>query len=176
MVHEGPVLPDAAAIDRQASAGRPDGRGPHVVENACERSFRAEAATFRRDVDPGDRLAVEIAVAHRPVEQVLEAARQVAGVLWRREQHGSRFGELPAQPGDRRMEGLVLLVRIEGGELREPVIEDGSDAVGGLVARAAQCCGVDEPVRVLPVTSRIRRSEVIAVASRVARRPHLGQP
>src|SRR5580700_1241317 len=77
----GPVRPDRVAVDRDPAAGRLDDVGPDVAEHGHEGVLGAFAAARGGDVDPGGRLAVELAAADRPVEEVLEAAGQRSRVL-----------------------------------------------------------------------------------------------
>src|SRR3984957_6948008 len=72
----GPVRPDRLPVHRDPAAGRLDDVGPDVSEHGHQGVFGALATARGGDVDPGSRLAVELAAAHRPVEEVLEAAGQ----------------------------------------------------------------------------------------------------
>src|ERR1700722_13171919 len=95
----GPVRPDRVAVDRDPAAGRLDDVGPDVAEHGHQGILGALAPARGGDVDPGGRLAVELAAADRPVEEVLEAAWQRSRVLRGAEQHRVGLADLLAQPG-----------------------------------------------------------------------------
>lgn len=68
------VRADRVSGDGNAGAGRLDDDGAHITQHSAQRGVRALPPARRGDADPGDRLAVELAAADRPVEQVLAAA------------------------------------------------------------------------------------------------------
>ena len=88
-----PVGADGVPRQRDARAGCLDDVGVDVAEHLAQRVVRVRAAGGRGRsgcVDPCDRLAVRAAVAHRPLEQVLQRSGQRAGVLGRAQQHARR--------------------------------------------------------------------------------------
>src|SRR3954468_22665119 len=71
----------AAAVERHVRARTLDDAGAHVAEDGPELSAGAVTAARVRDFEPRDRFLVQLAAAHGPVEQVLQRAREAAGVL-----------------------------------------------------------------------------------------------
>jgi len=67
-----------------------------------------------RRVDPGHRLAVYLAAAHRPVKQVFESARECTGVFRRADQDGGSGPDTATKVSDNRMEWLLIMVWVEG--------------------------------------------------------------
>ena len=76
--------------------------------------------------------------ARRPVEGVLELARDRRVVLGRREQHGVRPGERRAQRGDRRRGRLDVVVLVVGGHVPQAVPQLELHPGGQELRRAAQ--------------------------------------
>src|SRR4051794_23475243 len=106
-VGDEPVRPDGVAGDRDARAGLLDDVGADVAEHLAQRVVGVGAARGggnARGVDEGHGPAVHLGPADRPVEQVLERARQRAGVLRRAEQHGVAGADGRPEPRDRGVE------------------------------------------------------------------------
>ena len=110
-----PVWPDPAPRHRPPPAGRLHRPRAHVTQHRRQRGLRALAPALGGHVEPGHRLAVELAAADRPVQQVLEAARQRARVLGRADHHRVVAAISPAarRPGRHR---LAVVVGVERGQ------------------------------------------------------------
>ncbi len=113
VVHES-VRSDGVTRDRYLDACRIDDARAGVAQDGAQRRVRA-AGSGRggRHVDPPDRLVVDLAAADRPVQQVLQRARQCAGVLRRREQDRVRTGYLRPKVRNRGMQRRGVIVGIE---------------------------------------------------------------
>src|ERR1700722_19734611 len=138
----GPVRPDRLPVDRDPAAGRLDDVGPDVSEHGHQGVFGALATARGGDVDPGSRLAVELAAAHRPVEEVLEAAWQRSRVLRGAEQHRIRLCDLPAQLRGGRRQQVAVMIGVERRQLGQAVIQDRRSLAGGDSRRRRQRGGV----------------------------------
>jgi hypothetical protein len=73
-----------------------------------ERTAGTGTAAGIGDVEPGDRLAVELTAGDGPVEQDLQAAGQAAGVPGSAEEHRVGRRDVVEQFADRRRHWLLL--------------------------------------------------------------------
>ncbi len=118
-----PVRADRRPVHRDVAAGGLDDDRAHVPEHARQGPLRAETPVRRGNVEPGDGLLVELAAADRPVEQVLEAARQRARVLRGAEQHRVCRLDLPPQLRDGFRHDLAVVIGVERGQAGEALVE-----------------------------------------------------
>ena len=133
-----------------------------MSEPVYPRTLRSESWASAAPVGPNadtliarDRLAVDLAPADRPVEDVLERTRKRPRVLGRREQ--DRVGRADGGPQLRHggIERLGVVVRVEVRQPIEPVVPHGRHACRRDRRGSAQHRGVLDPDRRLPETRRI---------------------
>jgi hypothetical protein len=85
-------------------------------------------------VQPGHWLLVDrswTVVADGPVKKVLERAREAAGILGGGEQERIGRPDLSAEVGHRGGEEFPVLIGIEGGEFRHPLVERPCEGLRG---------------------------------------------
>ena len=112
---------------------------------------------------------VELAAAHRPVEEVLEAAGQRSRVLRGAEQHRIRLGDLPAQSRRGRRQQVAVMIGVERRQLGQAVIQDRRTWLGAIAAAVASAAVLVEPLLVLPDTSKIRACPLTTLLLRPTR-------
>jgi ribosomal protein S18 acetylase RimI-like enzyme len=146
-IDDRPIRPDGVPSQGDAPAGRLDDIGVDVSEHLAQRVVGVGSAGGRgrsRRVDPCDRLAVGAAVAHGPLEQVLERPGQRAGVFGRAQQERVGRSDVRAQVRHGGVHGLSLavIVRVEMGQVRHASVERRGQAVAGELARRPEHRGV----------------------------------
>jgi hypothetical protein len=121
-----------------------DGDRADVPEHHGEVLLGARAAAAYRHVDPAGRLAVDLAAADGPVQQVLQAAGQRASVFGGAEQQRTGRRD-PRSQVRRRARRPLVLVGAERGQRREPVVQLRRDPGGRQRLDSPQRCRVARP-------------------------------
>jgi hypothetical protein len=111
-----------------------DDVGVDVGENLAQRLVRVGCAGRSGGtggVDPRNRLAVGTAVAHCPLEQILERAWQCAGVLRRAHEQRVGCGHRRAQfsYGWVNRRPFPIVIQVEVRQAAHPVVQRGLDAI-----------------------------------------------